>query len=107
MQYIQHRRLQYAQALIENGYTAAMASSMAGFSDYSGFYRAYVKRFGGPPSKEYSQTPFEPPVELMPKVSVMREWAFDENGGMQGKCIWDLTSCAERPEEDLAYLRDK
>jgi len=35
---------------IRSGTPPSQAASSSGFSDYSGFYRQYVKMFGAPPS---------------------------------------------------------
>ena len=50
--YITQRRLIYARELIINGHKPSKIYLDCGYSDYSSFYRAYVKFFGGPPSKE-------------------------------------------------------
>lgn len=49
MEYVTRRRLNYAQQLLINGYSAAQASSASGFGDYTNFYRAYVKQMGHSP----------------------------------------------------------
>ena len=50
--YITQRRLIYARELILNGHKPSKIYMDCGYSDYSSFYRAYVKFFGRPPSKE-------------------------------------------------------
>lgn len=50
--YITQRRLIYARELIINGHQPSKIYTDCGYSDYSSFYRAYVKFFGRPPSKE-------------------------------------------------------
>ncbi len=47
--YITAKRLITAKEMIEKGYTAKKAAEDCGFSDYSSFYRAFVKRFGNSP----------------------------------------------------------
>ncbi|MBR1863893.1 MAG: AraC family transcriptional regulator [Ruminococcus sp.] len=47
--YILAKRLLAAKQMIDNGSTARHAAESCGFGDYSGFYRAFVKRFGHSP----------------------------------------------------------
>lgn len=51
-EYISMRRVLQAQELIAQGYKPTEAYSLAGFSDYSTFYRAYLKHLGHSPNKE-------------------------------------------------------
>ena len=46
------KRLIYAQKLIVKGQKPSKTYSDSGFSDYSSFYKAYLKFFGYPPSEE-------------------------------------------------------
>lgn len=48
-EYITRKRLIAAREKIQNGSSAHSASEQCGFSDYSAFYRAYVKHFGCAP----------------------------------------------------------
>lgn len=48
-EYITQKRLTAAKEKIRNGVTAYTACEQCGFSDYSAFYRAYVKYFGCTP----------------------------------------------------------
>ena len=48
--YITERRLIEANKLICEGKSASLAATLSGFSDYSSFYKAYLKKFGTPPS---------------------------------------------------------
>ena len=50
--YITQRRLIYARELILNGHKPSKIYLDCGYSEYSSFYRAYVKFFGRSPSKE-------------------------------------------------------
>ena len=50
--YIVECRLKYADELISLGETISSAAYKAGFSDYSTFYRAYVKKYKTPPSQK-------------------------------------------------------
>lgn len=52
MDYLIHKRVSYVQQLLVNGIPAAQAAALAGFGDYTSFYRAYVKRFGHAPSHD-------------------------------------------------------
>lgn len=49
--YITERRLIEANKLISEGQSATVSASLSGFVDYSAFYKAYLKKFGTPPSK--------------------------------------------------------
>lgn len=50
--YIIHKRVEYAQQLLMSGITASQAATAAGFSDYTTFYRAYKKQFGISPIRD-------------------------------------------------------
>ena len=50
--YVNHKKLLYSQQLIQKGVSAYEASISCGFSEYTTFYRQYVKQFGIAPSKE-------------------------------------------------------
>ena len=50
--YVNHKKLLYAQQLIQKGMSANEASISCGFSEYTTFYRQYQKQFGISPSKE-------------------------------------------------------
>lgn len=50
-EYITAKRLTAAKEKIRRGVSAQNAAESCGFGDYSAFYRAYVKRFGGSPNK--------------------------------------------------------
>lgn len=50
-EYIRQKRLTHVAALKREGKRLTEASMEAGFSDYSSFYRAYVKRYGKGPKK--------------------------------------------------------
>lgn len=52
MEYITRKRLNYAQQLLINGFSAAQAGAAAGFGDYTGFYRAYLKQMGHSPAED-------------------------------------------------------
>lgn len=47
--YILKKRLTAAKEMIRDGVPAQKVSAACGFSDYSVFYRAYIKNFGTPP----------------------------------------------------------
>lgn len=49
--YIAERRIVTAQSLLNSGVSAAEAALRSGFSDYTSFYRAFVKMVGIPPSQ--------------------------------------------------------
>ena len=51
-EYIIIKRLTAAREKIRCGEHAGTAAESCGFSDYSAFYRAYVKRFGYPPKSD-------------------------------------------------------
>lgn len=50
--YLIHKRVNMAHHLLLNGFSAQEAAADAGFSDYSAFYRAYVRILGHSPSKD-------------------------------------------------------
>ncbi len=50
--YLISKRVIYVQQLLINGIPATQAASLAGFGDYTAFYRAYTKRFGHAPSQD-------------------------------------------------------
>lgn len=50
--YIIRKRIAYAQQLLLNGVSAQQASAVAGFGDYTSFYRAYKKHFGCSPNHD-------------------------------------------------------
>lgn len=54
--YLISKRVTYVQQLLINGVPATQAATLAGFGDYTAFYRAYVKRFGHAPSQDRSPT---------------------------------------------------
>lgn len=49
--YITEKRLIYARSLIAEGARPTEVFYKCGFEDYSGFYKAFLKMFGYPPSK--------------------------------------------------------
>lgn len=50
--YLINKRVIYVQQLLINGIPATQAATLAGFGDYTAFYRAYTKRFGHAPSQD-------------------------------------------------------
>ncbi|MBE7051579.1 MAG: helix-turn-helix domain-containing protein [Ruminococcaceae bacterium] len=48
-QYITNKRFSFASDLIKNGKSLSEAASLAGFSNYSSFYRSYKKLYGSSP----------------------------------------------------------
>ena len=57
-EYIKQKRLIIASELIKEGQSLTKAAITAGFSDYSSFYRAYVKRYNTSP-KNCTKHPLE------------------------------------------------
>jgi len=51
--YVRVKRLFAAHELIQNGTLPSNAAAECGFTEYSSFYRAYIKRFGHPPRDDY------------------------------------------------------
>lgn len=51
-EYVTVKRLILAKNMLSSGVCACEVASKCRFSDYSSFYRAYVKKFGNSPSKE-------------------------------------------------------
>ena len=52
MQYIIYNRVLYAKKLLSEGVLASEAAQMAGFSEYSNFYRSYIKITGSKPGED-------------------------------------------------------
>ena len=52
MQYVIYNRVLYAKKLLSEGVLATEAALMAGFSEYSNFYRAYCKITGSKPGED-------------------------------------------------------
>lgn len=57
MNYLQYKRVVTAQQLLISGHSAQDAAFMAGFSDYSSFYRSYVHILGHSPVKDRGTVP--------------------------------------------------
>ncbi len=55
--YLQRKRVIYAQQLLLNGCSAQAASQAAGFQDYSSFYRAYERILGHAPIRDRGVLP--------------------------------------------------
>ncbi len=53
MQYVIYNRVLYAKQLLIDGISAAQAAEMAGFSDYSNFFRSYRNITGRAPSEDH------------------------------------------------------
>ena len=51
-EYVVIKRLLAARELLRHGDSAVNAAFACGFSDYSSFYRAYVRRFGCAPGSD-------------------------------------------------------
>ena len=49
--YISEKRLSFVHKLVDEGKNISEAVAMSGFSDYSGFFRMYKKRYGKLPSE--------------------------------------------------------
>ncbi len=107
MQYVTHRRLQYAKALIENGYTAINACGIAGFSDYSNFYRSYTKHFNVSPSQDSiagPEVPFQTKLPVLPLVYPDKPKSPPIPTGRNS--IWELYRQEGKPDEDPSFLID-
>ena len=50
--YVSEKRMSLAKRLIEEGHHPTKIFSECGYGDYSSFYKAFVKRYGRPPSAE-------------------------------------------------------
>lgn len=62
MDYLRYKRAVLARQLILNGETATNAALLAGFSDYSTFYRNYIKYMNTPPRSDIPVNPRAIPV---------------------------------------------
>lgn len=54
-QYLQKKKIVAASILLSHGIAPSEVYRMVGFSEYSTFYRLYVKYFGVPPTKDFSK----------------------------------------------------
>ncbi|MGN0778707.1 MAG: AraC family transcriptional regulator [Aristaeellaceae bacterium] len=99
MNYVQLRRLHYARMLIENGYPVTKACTMAGFSEYSSFFRAYVKHFGASPSSAAQ------PRRSVPDGTEPEHPARDGEA-IQRQFIWQLRG-HDMPDDHLFVLHDQ
>lgn len=91
MEYVNRRRLNYAQQLLLNGVSASMAASASGFGDYTNFYRAYVKLMGHSPIEDrHARSSGDSPFPV--RVSMKKGSGSDgQNNGDGGKPnIWSL-----------------
>lgn len=52
-QYLQKKKIVAASILLHQGIAPSEAYRMVGFSEYSTFYRLYIKHFGIPPTKDF------------------------------------------------------
>ena len=100
MNFIQVRRLNYARMLIDNGYPVTKACAMAGFREYSSFFRAYVKHFGASPSSAQQFRPGRPGLMEEPIRALT-----DEEPEAR-RSIWSLSTC-DQPEDDPSILTDQ
>lgn len=100
MNFIQVRRLNYARMLIENGYPVTKACAMAGFSEYSSFFRAYVKHFGASPSRAQLARR----RNTGPQPQQIRALTDEEPAARRS--IWSLSTC-DQPEDDPSILTDQ
>lgn len=75
--YVVMRRLSYAQQLLINGFSASQAGELAGFGDYTSFYRAYVKHMGHTPGSDKRNVPMA-----------------DQNGWFGGSAIKNVSGIA-------------
>ena len=50
--YIRARRMAHVRLLLSSGMPAAQAAVRVGYTDYTTFYRTYVRSFGHPPSAD-------------------------------------------------------
>lgn len=55
-QYINEKRLSYFESLRKEGRLLTECASLAGFHDYSAFYRVYVKKYGHSPEHTKNRT---------------------------------------------------
>lgn len=91
MEYVTRRRLNYAQQLLINGYSAAQASTAAGFGDYTNFYRAYVKQVGHSPiddKRTINENGYSLPLPGAP-MGLVRDTE-NNRGDVQEPSIWSL-----------------
>ena len=56
-EYIEYLRLNDAVKSMGGGKSMKAVAKLSGFSNYSTFYRAYVREFGEPPTKQHKLKP--------------------------------------------------
>ncbi|MBR5110323.1 MAG: AraC family transcriptional regulator [Clostridia bacterium] len=76
--YVRARRMAHVQLLLSSGVPAAQAAARVGFSDYTTFYRAYVRTFGHAPSADCETGGRDALLEKALSVPHPDSWASDE-----------------------------
>ncbi len=104
--YLIYKRVSYAQQLLINGLFAAQAATLAGFSDYTSFYRAYVKHFDHSPNQDYRKQPQGQPMFRMFMADEPHiHGKPDELRNISN--IWDRLPSTEISAEGASILKDK
>lgn len=106
MSYINRRRLMYAHALLENGYSALSVASLCGFTEYSSFYRAYVKQYNCPPSQNAAAASSPNSLELLPSMPAEFETELPPPEPAH-RTIWELVPEKDRVDDDPSILVDQ
>ncbi len=104
MEYITRRRLNYAQQLLINGFSAAQAGTASGFGDYTSFYRAYSKYMGCSPAKDMRTSPMSAsPYLLSDESDIVPCHSYIND---QEPTIWDVHYFMSATSVDVSVLRD-
>lgn len=104
MEYITRRRLNYAQQLLINGFSATQASSASGFGDYTSFYRAYSKHMGHSPASDMHPAPANASSYLFKDEK--DDAAPSQTDKNDKPTIWDIHHFQSATAIDISALRD-
>ena len=107
MEYVTVRRIHYAQQLLLNGVPASRAFPLVGFDDYTGFYRAYRKVLGHPPSTDTrtAGSQYVQPLDLWKQASGVADISIRDQSHDE-QTIWTQNLATQATAVDIATLRD-
>ncbi len=107
IEYVTRRRVYYAQQLLLNGIPAAQSGDLAGFGDYTGFYRAYRRILGHAPSEDCRPGHAETGSDRMPWPGTdAPESKSLPDPGSEEETIWTRNRATQVTSVDIAVLRD-
>ena len=105
MEYVTQRRVHYAQQLLLNGVPAAQSGELAGFGDYTGFFRAYRKILGRSPSEDCRPRSAENGQDPLAWPGKTRAAAMPASDNSP-ETIWTRNRATQVTSVDVAVLRD-